>query len=154
MEQLLLEFVVVWQLWIRPIQNATEIWRFVAGKIIRFSITGGPLLTLFFETLEKQPCKEKTVFLFFRHPDWKDVPAENPIIIKKPPVKCPRRNTNLQNGTCLYRNVMYQDLDGMPSSDCCNSCFCDFGERHSIHVWQLDLSYPQIRRQMSLGTYL
>jgi hypothetical protein len=23
--------------------------------------TGGPLLTLFFETLEKQPCKQKTV---------------------------------------------------------------------------------------------
>ena len=35
MEQLLLEFVVVWQLWIRPIRNAKEIWRFVAGKNIK-----------------------------------------------------------------------------------------------------------------------
>ena len=67
--------------------------------------------------------------LFFRHPDWKDVPVENPIIIKKPPVKCPKRNVNMRNGSCFYRNVTYQDLDGMPSSDCCNSCFCDFGER-------------------------
>ena len=30
---------------------------------------------------------------------------------------------------------MYQDLDGMPSSDCCNSCFCDFGERLAWPQW-------------------
>ena len=28
---------------------------------VEFSSTGGPLLTRFFETLEKQPCKQKTV---------------------------------------------------------------------------------------------
>ena len=70
-----------------------------------------------------------------RMPDWKDVPPENPIIIKKPPIKCSKRNTDLQNGTCFYRNVMYQDLDGMPSSDCCNTCFCDFGKRLAWPQW-------------------
>ena len=29
----------------------------------------------------------------------------------------------------VEQDCVYQDLDGMPSSDCCNSCFCDFGER-------------------------
>ena len=46
----------------------------ITGKLIRFNekypniidikierYTGGPLLTLFFETLEKEPCKQKTV---------------------------------------------------------------------------------------------
>ena len=26
----------------------------------KFGCTGGPLLTLFFETLEKQPCKQRS----------------------------------------------------------------------------------------------
>ena len=29
--------------------------------LLHYSNTGGPLLTLFFETLEKQPCKQKNV---------------------------------------------------------------------------------------------
>ena len=30
--------------------------------VCMYVCTGGPLLTLFFKTLEKQPCKQKTVY--------------------------------------------------------------------------------------------
>ena len=33
----------------------------VLKKTRKVTYTGGPLLTLFFETLEKHPCKQKTV---------------------------------------------------------------------------------------------
>ena len=40
--------------------NCVEYW--AQWGEINFS-TGGPQLTLFFETLKKQPCKQKTVLL-------------------------------------------------------------------------------------------
>ena len=45
-----------WRIWN---VNSTDKFRFNSTKIGQS--TGGPLLTLFFETLEKQQCKQKTV---------------------------------------------------------------------------------------------
>ena len=44
--------------WVILKANWQDLWK--AGQNI-LPFTGGPLLTLFFETLEKQPCKQKTV---------------------------------------------------------------------------------------------
>ena len=50
--------------------TTTDLWRFTqivpefktkVLQVFHFRTTGGPLLTQFFETLEKQPCKQKTM---------------------------------------------------------------------------------------------
>ena len=66
------------------------------------------------------------------------MPIENQITIKKPPANCgtdflrgiPGVSGNItedKDGSCTFKSVVYQDLDDIPSGDCCSSCFCDFG---------------------------
>ena len=58
-----------WPLLCPTVSKRRAIAQKLEKKISRLSIcqnylptyTGGPLLTLFFQTLEKQPCKQKTV---------------------------------------------------------------------------------------------
>ena len=64
-----------------------------------------------------------------RHPDWKDVPLETIVEIKKPSIDCKTDSElldDLEKSTCTKDGVTYEDLDEVPSEDC-NTCFCDFG---------------------------
>ena len=88
-------------------------------------------------------CIQNTYY--FRHPDWKDVPIEHQVTIKKPPSNCSqvvspqnflRGISNIsankakkkEEGSCTFKNIDYQDLDEIPTGNCCASCFCDFGK--------------------------
>jgi len=64
-----------------------------------------------------------------RHPDWKDVPLETVVEIKKPSIDCKTDLEvldDLEKSTCTKDGVTYEDLEEVPSEDC-NTCFCDFG---------------------------
>merc|ERR1712241_553497 len=70
-----------------------------------------------------------------RLPEWRDVPPETYVEIKKPPQNCPKPDTDdyygedyYDNLTCEKDGITYSDLDEIPSEDKCNSCYCDYGE--------------------------
>ena len=68
------------------------------------------------------------------------MPIEDPVTIKKPPSNCPpvilrgiskvsvNKPERNEEGSCIFKNITYQDLDEIPTGNCCASCFCDFGK--------------------------
>ena len=65
-----------------------------------------------------------------RHPDWRNVPIETIVTIKKPKIECKTDQEVIvekEVTSCTKNGLIYKDLEKLPTEDC-NTCFCDFGE--------------------------